>query len=163
MIYCHDPELTNMVEDSPTGPKSMRNNGSHRNSRLMGQISKAMDRSNDSVLHRVRPQQGTERINSHSSEPPKGPRSAQARVQRPPIGRGPGMMQNGVPGAALMNMTPQQQMQLFAMYEEQARMMSQILSPHQQQGFLGSVMIMRMRNGGLRPVYNQPPIQQHGR
>jgi nuclear polyadenylated RNA-binding protein NAB2 len=162
-MYCHDLELTNMLEDSPTGPKSMRNHSSHRNSRLMGQISKAMDRSNDSVLHRVRPHQGTERINSHSREPPKGPRSAQARAQRPPMGRGPGMMQNGAPGGALMNMTPQQQMQLFAMYEEQARMMSQILSPHQQQGFMGTGMPMPMMNGGFGPVYPQPPPQQHGR
>ena len=50
-----------------------------------------------------------------------------------------GGMQNGGPTGALMQMTPQQQMQLFAMYEEQARMMSQILSPQQQQMFLPGI------------------------
>src|SRR6266536_1413647 len=116
---------------SPTGPKSMRNSRQPARGRMMGQITKAMDRSNDSVLHRVRPQQGTERINSHSREPPRGPKGN--NVQRNPRmtnGRpmggpnmpGPGMPQNG-PAGAFMNMTPQQQMQLFAMYEEQARMM----------------------------------------
>ncbi|KAI9775161.1 MAG: hypothetical protein M1839_001412 [Geoglossum umbratile] len=152
-----------MQSSVPTGPKSMRTNNGHRNSRLMGQLSKAMDRSNDSVLHRIRPQQGTERINSHSREPPKGPRNTQARIQRPPMVRGPGVVQNGAPAGALMNMTAQQQMQLFAMYKEQARMMSQILSPQQQQGFMGNGMPMPMMNGGFGPVYPQPPLQQHGR
>src|SRR5436309_14869569 len=121
----------------------MRNNSiNHRNSRLIGQLSKAMDRSNDSVLHRIRPQQGTERISTHSREPPKGPRNTQTRNQRPLNGRNPVMMHSGGPGGALMNMSTQQQMQLFAMYEEQARMMTQILSPQQQQGFIGNGMPM---------------------
>ncbi|KAI9810346.1 MAG: hypothetical protein M1827_006313 [Pycnora praestabilis] len=131
------------VQDSsvPTGPKSMRNGRRNSNKRLIGQLSKAMDRSHDAVLHRVRPQQGNERINTHSREPPKGPRSNQNRNQRQPNGRpmppmggmNNGGISNGGPAGALMSMTPQQQMQLFAMYEEQARMMSQILSPQQQQ------------------------------
>ncbi|KAH0555965.1 hypothetical protein GP486_006093, partial [Trichoglossum hirsutum] len=136
------------------------------NVRLMGQLSKAMDRSNDSVLHRVRPQQGTERINSHSREPPKGPRNTQIGNRRPLVGRNPGMMPSGVPGGGLMNMTAQQQMQLFAMYEEQARVMAQILSPHQQQGFMGNGMPMPMMSGGFGPIYPQPPQpppQQLGR
>ncbi|KAI9868676.1 MAG: hypothetical protein M1813_004526 [Trichoglossum hirsutum] len=160
----YELELTQEDKYSPTGPKSMRNNiNNHRNSRLMGQLSKAMDRSNDSVLHRVRPQQGTERINSHSREPPKGPRNAQTGSRRPLNGRNPGMMQSSVPGGSMMNMTAQQQMQLFAMYEEQARIMTQILSPQQQQGFMGNGMPMPMMNGGFGPVYTQPPPQQHGR
>ncbi|KAI9800157.1 MAG: hypothetical protein M1833_003484 [Piccolia ochrophora] len=134
-----DSAETAAENNIPTGPKSMRN-GNRNNKRLLGNLSKAMDRSSDAVLHRVRPQQGTERINSHSREPPKGPRNLQNRNPRiPPNNRNMGGMQaggmqnGGQVGNAMMNMTPQQQMQLFAMYEEQARMMSQILSPQQQQ------------------------------
>lgn len=130
----------------------MRNG--NRTRRLVGQLNRAMDRSNDGILHRVRNQQGTERINTHSREPPKGPRINTNRIQpygnpRMMNGRNMGgmpfggMMNGGMtnpgpPPAVVsplmnMNMTPQQQMQLFAMYEEQARMMAQILSPQQQQ------------------------------
>lgn len=122
----------------------MRNGGPNNNRRIMGQISKAMDRSNDAVLHRIRPQQGTERINTHNRQPPKGPRMNlnQTRNQRPmPTGRAAGMQTNGLPnggpGANIMNMSSTQQMQLLAMYEEQARMMSQIFGPHQQQALMG--------------------------
>ena len=124
----------------------MRSGSRNGNKRLMGQISKAMDRSSDSPLHRVRSQQGTERINMHNRQPPKGPRNDQARSQRTqPNGRPTGLSNGGMPNRPLhnssqgglnMQMTPQQQMQLFAMYEEQARMMSQIFSPQQQQIFM---------------------------
>lgn len=114
---------------------------------MIGQLSKAMDRSNDAVLHRVRPQQGTERINMHNRQPPKGPRNDQARNARPvPNGRPVGMSNQHGPKdgvtVPLMQMTPQQQMQLLSMYEEQARMMSQmsqIFSPQQQQMFTPSI------------------------
>ncbi|KAI9819087.1 MAG: hypothetical protein M1826_001179 [Phylliscum demangeonii] len=122
----------------PTEPRSMRNG--NRGKRLFGQISKAMDRSTDAVLHRVRSHQGTERVKSHSREPPKGPRNmAFNRNPRMNNGRPPGLMPTGgfANGVPAVGMTPQQQMQLFAMYEEQARMMSQILSPQQQQMFIG--------------------------
>ncbi|KZF22391.1 nuclear polyadenylated RNA-binding protein Nab2 [Xylona heveae TC161] len=124
----------------PTGPKSMRNGPRGNNRRLMGQLNKAMDRNTDPLLHRVRAQQGTGRINSHGRDAPKGPRNQRMG------GRGAGPMLNtgmppGGPANALMGMSPQQQMQLFAMYEEQARMMSQILSPQQQQQmFMGPAM-----------------------
>ncbi|MCJ1483063.1 hypothetical protein MMC06_003229 [Schaereria dolodes] len=129
---------------SPTGPKSMRNGRRNSNKRLIGQLSKAMDRSSDAVLHRVRPQQGTERINMHNRQPPKGPRSDQNRNMRLPhtartMAPAHGPLPNGGPAAGLMQMTPQQQMQLFAMYEQQARMMSEILSPQQQQMFMPAV------------------------
>lgn len=111
----------------PTGPKSMRNSSRPGSGRLMGQISKAMNRSGDSVLHRVRPQQGTERINMHNRGPPKGPRGDINRIGGMlPNGRGmvnggrsiaPGGPNNG-PAGPLTQMTPQQQMQLMAMYEE---------------------------------------------
>ncbi|KAL8970651.1 MAG: hypothetical protein Q9183_001417 [Haloplaca sp. 2 TL-2023] len=94
-----------------------------------------MDRSGDSVLHRVRPQQGTERINMHNRQPPRGPRNDQNRNQRGPSNSravGNGAMPSAGTPAAMMNASPQQQMALFAMLEEQARMMSQIFSPQQQ-------------------------------
>ncbi|KAI9673879.1 MAG: hypothetical protein M1817_002085 [Caeruleum heppii] len=144
----------------PTGPRSMRGS---QNKRLFGQLSKAMDRSSDAVLHRKRT---AERVNSHSREPPRGPRNGPNRMNRPPPPRPMGGMSNGgmmpgAPSAALTQMTPQQQMQLFAMYEEQARMMSQILSPHQQQQMFlpGS-----MPQGGMMNGFGQTgPAQQPGR
>ena len=128
---------------------------------MIGQISKAMDRSSDSVLHRVRTQQGTERINMHSRPPPKGPRTDQNRNSRTqpngrPMGMPNGSMHNSGPAGPLMQMTPQQQMQLMSMYEEQARMMQQLFSPHQQQMFM-PVMNPTLHNGGL------PSRQQPGR
>lgn len=42
---------------------------------MFGQVNKAMDRTNDSVLHRVR-NNGNERINSHGRGAPSGPRGA---------------------------------------------------------------------------------------
>ncbi|KAL6714630.1 hypothetical protein ACLMJK_008055 [Lecanora helva] len=125
----------------PTGPKSMRDGARNGNKRMIGQISKAMDRSNDAVLHRVRPQQGTERINMHNRAPPKGPRNDINRANRLQTnGRTSGSPHGSIPSGStatpLMQMTPQQQMQLMAMYEEQARMMSQIFSPQQQQMFM---------------------------
>lgn len=115
----------------------MRNgsNGRNGNRRLIGQLSKAMDRSSDAPLHRVRSQQGTERINMHNRQPPKGPRNDQGRLHRPQLNGRPmappsGVVSNGGgPGMVGMPMTAQQQMQLLAMYEEQARVMSQIFSP----------------------------------
>ena len=144
-VMCAAPIATGLFISSllisfnrPTGPKSMRNGPRNGNKRLIGQLSKAMDRSSDGVLHRVRPQQGTERINMHNRQPPKGPRIDPARNQRlPPNGRSMaianGARHSGLQSGFNMAMTPQQQMQMWAMYEEQARIMSQIFSPQQQQ------------------------------
>ena len=138
------------------------NGGRSGNKRLMGQISKAMDRSNDGILHRVRPQQGTERINMHNRQPPKGPRIDQNRNQRSqPNGRSMGIPNGGVHhgslGGVSMQMTPQQQMQLFAMYEEQARMMSQIFSPQQQQVFMPGLPQPITNPAFQNGVHSQPP------
>lgn len=157
----------------PTGPKSMRNGtgGRSNNKRLMGQLSKAMDRSSDAILHRVRPQQGTERVNMHNKQPPTGPRNDLYRNQRlqqngrlmgsmnGAIPNGP--MARGGPGPMSMTMTPQQQMQLFAMYEEQARMMAQIFTPQQQQTFMPG-----MPQPAINPAFQngvQHQAQQTGR
>ncbi|KAL9029936.1 MAG: hypothetical protein Q9196_001884 [Gyalolechia fulgens] len=158
-------ETMDDVQDGsiPTGPKSMRSGSRTGNKRLMGQLSKAMDRSSDAVLHRVRPQQGTERINMHNRQPPKGPRNDQNRNQRiPPNLRAMGVPNGGTPKGGMitpmMNATPQQQMALFAMLEEQARMMSQIFSP-QQQNFMPG-MLQPAINPNFRPggqAQNQQP------
>ena len=145
----------------PTGPKSMRNPSRNGNKRMIGQISKAMDRSGDAALHRVRPQQGTERINMHGRPPPKGPRNDQNRNSRAqgsirPIAVPNGSMHDGGTAGPMMQMTPQQQMQLMSMYEEQARMMQQLFSPQQQQMFTPA-MNPSFSNGSA------PPRQQTGK
>ncbi len=118
----------------------MRNGLRSGNRRLIGQISKAMDRSSEPVLHRIRLQQGTERI---SRLPPKGPRVDLNRSQRAAptvrqIAMPMGVMQHNLRGHQ-MQMTPSQHMQMLAMYEEQARMMSQILSPQNQRNFMPGI------------------------
>lgn len=49
---------------------------------MLGQMAKAMDRTGDSVLHRVRGQTGGERINTHGRAPPTGPRTGAGRLPR---------------------------------------------------------------------------------
>lgn len=154
----------------PTGPKSMRNgtNTSRpRDKRMLGHLAKAMDRSHDSILHRVRPQNGNERINTHSRAPPTGPRqqaSGRGGIQgmnNRMNGRmnGPGMggmpMQQGAAAQNIMNMSPQQQLDLYAMLEQQSRLMAQMLGPQQQQ--------MGMGRGGPMQVGNNFQQQQNGR
>ena len=168
---CVDPRVASadcqgslIVRCSPTGPKSMRNGGRNSNvgsRRLIGQLSKAMDRSNDAVLHRIRPQQGTERINMHNRQPPKGPRLDQTRNSRPmpnirPVATQNARVASGGPGGAIPNMSPQQQMQLLAMYEEQARLMSQIFSPTQQQMFVPG-----MPQPAINPAFRNGMNQQN--
>jgi len=135
--------------DRPRGPKGMHGGRPVRGGRMMGQLNKAMDRSSESVLHRVRGQSGTERINSHVRGAPRGPRSTQAArpgMQKalnsmgmtgpgPAPGMANGMMQNGVQAgqSAMMPISPQQQMEFMAMMEQQARMMAQFMPGMMQQ------------------------------
>ncbi|KAI6250455.1 Nuclear polyadenylated RNA-binding protein NAB2 [Erysiphe necator] len=151
----------------PTGPKSMRNGtvrGSGRDKRIMNHISKAMDRSHDSVLHRVRTQAGTERIGRVT---PTGPRQQAGvsnrgglRIQNSRINSAAGSKgtfqapQNG-PALNLMKMGPEQQLELYAMLENQSRMMAQLIEA---QGHLAGVNSLHSLNGGLFP--HQP---QNGR
>ncbi|EEP76199.1 conserved hypothetical protein [Uncinocarpus reesii 1704] len=142
----------------PSGPRTMRNPRQNGRGRILGQISRAMDRSSDSVLHRVRNQHGTERINTHR-EPPKGPRAFHSRGGRPGGGRpaggmgmnimgmGNGPMHNMPPGSNMM--TPQQQMQMMALFEEQARMMAQFMP-----GFVAPA---------INPAFQAPQAQPNGR
>lgn len=129
----------------------MRNGANRgRDKRMFGQMAKAMDRANDSVLHRVG-QHGAGRINTHArGGPPTGPRIGQGLRggARPMNGRPmgmPGMMGAGGAAAGVMNMSPQQQMELYAMLEQQSQMMAQMFTPQQQQA-------MMMGRGGPMPA-----------
>ena len=129
----------------PTGPKAMRNNNSggagggvnrQRDRRMLGQMQKNMDRQGDSVLHRVRGNQGVGRGNSHPGrEPPKGPRAtniarglAMQQQQMPlnaPPGVPPGM--NGMPPGMMPGMyggvDPMQMQQMLSMFADAASVM----------------------------------------
>jgi len=128
---------------------------------MLGHLAKAMDRTNDSVLHRVRPQVGNERINTHRA-PPTGPRgqtairgaaarqiNSRTNSMGMPIPQGPAA-QN------VMNMTPQQQYDLYAMLEQQSRLMAQMLTPQQQQMMGGPI------STGNSPMSNNFPQNQQG-
>jgi nuclear polyadenylated RNA-binding protein NAB2 len=97
----------------------MRGNGRQGGRKLIGQLNKAMDRTGDSVLHRVRPQSG-ERINMHNRQPPKGPRGGMQNRQFnngvPNGPKGPGINRN----QPMMNnqFSQQQQMQLFSLLSQ---------------------------------------------
>lgn len=150
--YPFTMNILKLIFRRPTGPKSMRNgpgNSRPRDKRMLGHLTKAMDRSHD-VLHRVRPQNGNERINTHARAPPTGPRQNGAPVRGGPRNMNGRVnnnmtgqqMQQGLAGANL-NMTPQQQSELYAMLEQQSALMAQML---------GTPMAMPMGRGG--PMQN---------
>ncbi|KAI5284809.1 hypothetical protein KEM54_001056 [Ascosphaera aggregata] len=127
----------------PTGPRSQRNNNhQHQNSRgrIVGQINKAMDRSHDGVLHRVRGTPGSGRVNSHWVSNQRNPRNTprtgrtlpgrQQNFAMDPSSVNMNMNMTMMPGQnvpTMMPMNPQQQMQMLALLEEQARMMAQVM------------------------------------
>ncbi|KAL6690280.1 hypothetical protein J3F84DRAFT_389603 [Trichoderma pleuroticola] len=126
------PEL-----NAPTGPRSMRNgNGNFRggrDKRMFGQMSKAMDRSNDNVLHRVRGQTGGGRIDTHGRAPPTGPRGGRGGMMRNHNNNNRGMQAGAMPGVAGGPAFPQWGMQgqpsqidVMAMLEQQSQMMLEL-------------------------------------
>lgn len=125
-----DANMGDASDTIPTGPRAMRNNNIQRGrGRMLNQINKNLERGPDAMLHRVRNQQNNGRINSHGRDFQKGPRGQHGGSRfnqgRQMGGMGTGQMQ---PGAGnLMQMTPENQMQLMALLEEQARMMSQLM------------------------------------
>ena len=163
---------------SPTGPKSMRNGPTNRgrDKRMLGHLNKAMDRNADSVLHRVRPQNGTERINTHGRGLPSGPRQGGRGAPRLPNGRPNPMMGGMMAGNAaanVINMNPQQQLELYAMLEQQSRLMAQMLGQPQagmgrggfgnggfQQQQPGRSLFDRVQQNPNKPQYNK--FQKHG-
>ncbi|KAK2591862.1 hypothetical protein QQS21_010441 [Conoideocrella luteorostrata] len=130
--------------NAPTGPKSMRtgNFRGGRDKRMLGHMSKAMDRSVDNALHRVRGN-GSERINAHGRNPPSGPRNAQGRVQRG--NHRAANIQSGLgvgpqDGGWMMSGQQPNQMELMAMLEQQNQMMYHL-----------SQQLMNGGNGGFGP------------
>ena len=120
---------------SPTGPRSMRNGGNRggRDKRMFGHMNKAMDRSGDGALHRVRGG-GNERINTHGRTPPTGPRTGRGGNPRNNNNR-TAALQAGLAGMAAGGPQNQQwmmqggqpnQMELMAMLEQQNQMMYQL-------------------------------------
>lgn len=113
-----------------------------REKRLMGQINRALDRSHDSVLHRVRAQSGNERI---GRGPPAGPRMGVGRQPRVANARAasvaaglanmggmpPPVPMNGMGGMAPPNGVSYMQPDLYAMIEQQNRMLQQMLMMQQ--------------------------------
>ena len=148
--------------DRPKGPKNLHGSRGGRGGRIGGQMNKTMDRSGDSVLHRVKGQAGAGRIDSHTRGTPKGPRGGanRAGLQKALSGIATGnpaqamsnpMMQAGGQANPLIPaISPQQQMEFMAMMEQQARMMAQ---------FTGMV------PGAMSPGFQQngqPPNGQQG-
>ncbi|KAI8632584.1 hypothetical protein F5Y19DRAFT_462970 [Xylariaceae sp. FL1651] len=181
------PEL-----NAPTGPKSMRNGNMRggREKRLFGQMAKAMDRSHDSVLHRVRAN-GNERVNAHSRAPPTGPRGGGRANNRAMNNRAAGItaglnqMANGIPGmpgppgmngmndmswmmpGAAIQGGPQQE-QIFHLLQQQNQMMAQLQQQLAQQtqssgNRHGRSLFDRAQNprGGRRGGHGNGPKPQH--
>lgn len=161
----------------PTGPKSMRNGTSQRgrDRRMLGQLNKNMDRTSDAALHRIRGAAGTGRINGHGNVPPRGPRNMGNRTGGMANGRGGGMagMAGMNPAAmaqnGMMNVNPQQQMQLLKMLEEQSRMMAQILGPGANApainpAFFGGAAQQQSGGGGGKSLFDRidKPPRQNG-
>lgn len=132
-----------------------------RDKRMLGQINRTLDRSSVD-LRRVRGTSGTGRINSHAREVPKGPRTQQNFQMRGAAARNHmlGSVPNTVPIQPLMAMTPQQQMQFYAVCEEQARAFAQILSPQQQHSFAAQGVNGNPYNPAIQ---NSIPTQQPGK
>jgi len=163
------PKPPQLTYRRPTGPKSMRNGPSNRprDKRMLGHLAKAMDRSSDAVLHRVRPQAGNARIDTHARAPPTGPRQqalgrlGSRMLNGRPNGSMSGMPPQGPAGTNIMNMSQQQQLELYAMLEQQSRFMAQMFTPQQQQ------QMMMGRGGPMSPMGNGQmtgfPQQQPGR
>ncbi|PON29347.1 hypothetical protein TGAM01_v201596 [Trichoderma gamsii] len=123
--------------NAPTGPRSMRNGNFRggRDKRMFGHMSKAMDRSNDNVLHRVRGQTGGGRIDTHGRAPPTGPRGGRGGLMRNHNNNNNnrGMAGGVMPGAPGGPGFPQWQMQgqpnqldVMAILEQQSQMMLEL-------------------------------------
>ena len=96
---------------------------------MLGHMSKAMDRTGDNALHRVRGN-GGERINTHGRGPPSGPRNARGRMQQNNNNRAASLQAGlaaGPNGGWMMNgQQPPNQMELMAILEQQNQMMLQL-------------------------------------
>ena len=161
VLPCLSANAYNMLTvllNSPTGPKAMRN-GRGGKGRMLNQINRNLDRGSDAALHRVRGQ-GNGRIGHNGRGQMRGGQQN---------GRGGRAM--GMQGNPMMQMTPENQMQLMSMLEEQARMMSQFMpgfmppavnpafQTGSQNGPQGRSLFNRVERGGQRGGkrgYNKP-------
>lgn len=121
---------------------------------MFGQMNKAMDRTGDAALHRVRGQTGSERINTHGRTPPTGPRTGRGGINRnnnSSNNNRAANLQAGLAGMAAGGPQAQQwmmqggqpnQMELVAMLEQQNQMMFQLSQ-------------QLMTNGGQQGGYGQ--------
>ena len=151
-VHHHFPSLHTRVltlDNRPSGPKAMRNGntagstgGRGRGGRMLGQMNRQMDRTQDDPLRRIKgAASGAGRIDAHNSRAPRGPRNPQQNVangmQRMMNGRGGGP-------AGAMNMNPMaqagnglnaldstQQMAFMQMMEMQANMMANMIQTGQ--------------------------------
>lgn len=114
-----------------------------RGKRMMGQINRAMDRTHEGVLHRVRGASGNERINTHTRGPPTGPRMGAGRLPRGPNARAASIQHGlanmgGIPapgmngGMGPMNtwgMMPNQSQQpdVMALLQEQSAILTSLM------------------------------------
>lgn len=131
-----------------------------REKRMLGHMSRAMDRSNESALHRVRGHSGNERINTHGRAPPTGPRGGAGRPARNNV-RG-ATVQAGLAGMAaggpqgqwgVMQGQQPSQMDLVYMLEQQNNMMyqlsQQLMNSNNNSGNFG-----QQRRGG-KPLFDR--------
>lgn len=150
----------------------MRNGGNRggRDKRMFGHMNKAMDRSGDAALHRVRGQTGNERINTHGRAPPTGPRTGQGRLPRnnnraANIQAGLAGMAAGGPGMQnwMMQGGQPNQMEIMAILEQQNQLMYQ-MSQQMMGGGGHQNGYGRGRRGG-KPLADRihDPNRSHGR
>lgn len=151
-----------LTHNRPSGPKAMRNGsvaGRGRDKRMLGQLNRQLDRSQDDPLRRIKGAAGgqTGRINAHAGrEPPRGPRGGG-------VANGMQRMMNGRPAQNMMpqqpgGLNPQQQMQFLQMMEMQSQMMAQMFNgqppnmrnPQQQQ------------RGGGKSLFDRVDKRQNG-
>jgi hypothetical protein len=143
-------EASGASDNIPTGPRAMRDNNNRGRGRMLNQINKTLERGPDAMLHRVRGQNNSGRINTHVRDFKN--QRGQFGAGRGGRGRtGFGHMQ-GQGAGNMMQMTPENQMQLMALLEEQARMMSQLMP-----GFMPPAVNPNFQN------QQHQQQQQHGR
>lgn len=172
--------------DRPSGPKAMRSGpggGRGRGGRMLGQMTRQMDRTGDDSLRRIKgAASGAGRIDSHSGRAPRGPRGQHnnmaSGMQRMMNGRGGGAGMGMPPGGAMGQLgqfDSQQQMAFLQMMEMQANMMANMLQTGQmpnmgngQGGYAGrggrggkSLFDRMEKRGGGRP-HQQRQQQQDG-
>ena len=155
----------------PSGPKAMRNGdaprGRARGGRMLGQMNRNMDRSQDDPLRRIKgaASGGAGRIDAHAGRPPRGPRGGSIAngVQRAMNGGrgGPQGLMNQMnpmmpPQAGPMGQMDQgTQMQFMQMMEMQANMMAQIMQGGGQMPNMPSPSGFQQKGRGGKPIFDR--------